>query len=255
MSYRRYYLIIFLIGTLGVAIAATIPFLFGFSEEPSDPNPPGSTASSTPVPADQAFFQARIVDDRKQLFAGILTFRSHASTDVDDTVTYAITLLALGEQDSRSSQAHPVGTETRKFQVGGIEGASLTPDSSGVEVKPLADTKTKQVIAQPGDIIRWQWTVAANEPGNYDLVLELTTYQGDSERALATLTPPITIHLSVHNTFSHRVSSMRNGLIAWGGVAMALAALFAFRTPLISFVRSKNEARQEKRSRGQDGYM
>jgi hypothetical protein len=208
-----------------------------------------------PPDPDQASFLADVVDDRKQLFAGILTYESHVSSSVGDSTIYTISLTALGRSNTRTPDPGQPATETRDFQVGGVEGAKLTPRSRDVKVQLLADTKTKQVIAEPGDVVSWQWSVTAGEPGDYELLLVLTTYQQDSDRALATLHPPITIHLSVNNTWSHRIDSMRNSLIAWGGVAVALGAIVAFRAPLVVFARARMDAWREQRNRRRDGYL
>lgn len=208
-----------------------------------------------PRPDDQASFQADVIDDRKQLFAGRLTYESHISTAVDDSATYSISLTALGEEETDAKKPLQPAKETRDFQVGGVEGAKLTPTSRKVKVAPLADAKSKQIIAEPGDSADWLWSVTASEPGNYELMLTLTTYQRDSDRALATLTPPITVHLSVSDTWPHRIDSMRTSLIAWGSVAVALTALFAFRTPLTAFARTRRDAWREQRNRGKDGYL
>ena len=142
--------------------------------------------------------------------------------------------------------------------MGGVEGATLSSASGSVHVKLLADTGTKQVIAEPNDAAEWQWSVSPSQPGDYELVLVLTTYQGDSDRALDTLTPPITIHLSVSNTWSHMINSIQNYLIALGGVAAALAAVFAFRAPLVEFTRQRRNSWREGRRDPEDerdGYL
>ncbi|AZQ32280.1 hypothetical protein EJ357_01390 [Streptomyces cyaneochromogenes] len=118
----------------------------------------------------------------------------------------------------------------------------------------LNDTRARQVIAEPGDRAYWTWSVTATEPGAYELVLGLTTYQGDSNRALHTLNPPITVHLQVENSWSNRIASMRDWLIALGSVAAALLALYAFRTPLTELARARREARHE-RTGERDGYL
>jgi hypothetical protein len=203
--------------------------------------------------SDQADFQARILDDRKQLFDGRLSYSSLVSADVGDSVTYTIRLTALGEAGS-GRLAPGRGAKARSFQVGGVQGASLTSTSSRVRVVRLNDTTARQVIAAPGDAIEWHWSVTATQPGSYGLVLGLTTYQGDSDRALDTLTPPITVRMQVENSWSHRIASMRDWLIALGSVAAALLALYAFRTPLAEFARDRREARRE-RTVGRDGYL
>lgn len=230
----------FLVGlALLVATSVTLTLMLGTGEEPGRP--------------DQADFQAKIVDDRRQLFDGSLSYRSRVSAPVGESVTYSIKLTALGEDASRRVNPERA-TETRAFQVGGVEGASLTSASGQVRVVRLADIKTRQVIAEPGDTVEWRWGLTASEPGSYDLVLSLTTYQGDSDRALDTLTPPITVRLQIENTWSNRVDSMRNWLIALGSVAAALLALYAFRAPLAEFVQARREARRE-RAGGRHGYL
>ena len=208
--------------------------------------------------SDQAAFQAKVVNDRKQLFAGTLDFHPSVAAVVDDSMTYKITLRALGEDASRRSAPVPRGMETRRFQVGGVEGATLSSTSRSVQVELLADSRTKQVIAEPGDTAHWQWRVSPSEPGDYDLLLVLTTYQGESDRALDTLTPPIVIHLSVSNTLSHSISSMQAFLITSGGVAAALTAILAFRAPLLDFMRARGNSTRQQRGGDEDereGYM
>ena len=239
-----------------VAVGIMLGLLLQGLDSEGGPHPGHSSASPSTSPGyGQAAFQARIVDDRKKLFAGSLRFDSHLSTSVGSPIICYVSLTALGEEAASASGTDQPVAETREFQVGGVEGATLASTSTNVKVGRLHNTGTKQVIAEPGDLATWWWTLSASEPGDYDLVLVITTYQGNSDRALATLEPPITIHLTVHNTTSHRVSSIRNLLITWGGVAMAVAALFAFRTPLVGFARARRDTWQEKRKRGQDGYM
>ncbi|MGW6904199.1 hypothetical protein [Streptomyces sp. NPDC054940] len=227
------------LGSLAVLAASSVTFLLD---------------SGGPPTSDQADFQAKIVDDRRKLFDGSLTYRSRISASVDDSITYSIELTALGEAAAQKLNPEPA-TETRSFQVGGVEGASLTATSSHVRVVRLTDSKTRQVIAEPGDTAEWRWSLTAAEPGSYDLVLGLTTYQGDSDRALDTLTPPITVRLQVENTWSHRIDSMRNWLIALGSVAAALLALYAFRAPLTEFAQARREARRERAGGRDDGYL
>lgn len=217
----------------------------------------GCTAKKNSDP-DQAAFQAKVMDDRKQLFGGRLLYRARVSADVGDSVTYTISLTALGEDASRKlAQVRP-STKSRPFQVGGVEGATLSSTSRSVKVELLADTKTKQIIVAPGDTASWQWSISPSKPGDYALVLTLATYQGESDRALDTLSPPLTIHLSVHNTWSHWINSIQTWLITLGSVAAALTVLFTFRAPLAEFMRNRWDSwRQRHRGRHdeRDGYL
>ncbi|MFF4250200.1 hypothetical protein ACFY1L_03195 [Streptomyces sp. NPDC001663] len=198
----------------------------------------------------QADLQASIVNDRKHLFDGSLAYDPAVSVNVGESLTYDVRLTARGEKSGRAAQAALV---TRAFQVGGEEGATLASGSRQVRIVLLGDG-SEQAIAQPGEDAAWQWSVSADEPGDYDLALTVTTYQGDSNLALDTLHPPIKIHLTVHNTWSHRIDSMNDWLITASGVATALVAIYALRAPLTEFVRTRGEARRQ-RDQSRDGYM
>lgn len=199
----------------------------------------------------QADLQASVVDDRKHLFDGSLAYDPSVSVSVDGNLTYDVRLTARDEKSSHgTAQAALV---TRAFQVGGAEGAALSAGDSDVRVVLLTPMPKHQFIARPGDTAEWQWSVSATEPGDYGLALTVTTFQGDSDRALDTLAP-ITIHLSVHNTWSHRFASMQNWLYTAAGIAGALVAVHALRAPLTELVRGRREARRQ-RDEDRDGYM
>ncbi|WP_405534523.1 hypothetical protein OG787_06305 [Streptomyces sp. NBC_00075] len=204
---------------------------------------------------DQAAFQADLASDRGQLFDGRLDYRSQLATSVGEPRTFRITLTGLSAEAASRSNLEGTLIETRSFPVGGVEGATLTSAHPDVRVALLTDARARQVIARPGDGVEWRWSVSSNEPGDYELLLTVTTYQGDSDRALAALTPPITVHLHVTETWSYRVSSMVSTILAWGGAAVALTALLAFRTPIVTFVRTRRIAWQERhRDNYRDGY-
>ncbi|MFI7499530.1 hypothetical protein ACIBVL_13675 [Streptomyces sp. NPDC049687] len=234
-----------------VAIVAIIPF--GASCSPATVGPDGDG---------QAEFQASIVDDRKKLFSGELTYGTDVVAKVGDSFAYEVELTAIGENESSTwppdhAQATPwPPPQRRNFQVGGVQSASLSSGSSSVKIESLSDAQTKQVIAEPGDMARWAWRISINEPGVYELLLTVVTYQGNSDRALAVLTPPITVSLHVEDTMSHRFESMKGFLAAFGvvvgGAITALLGAFAFRTQLIEFTREKRAQWQERRRGPQD---
>lgn len=200
----------------------------------------------------QADLQSSIVDDRKHLFDGSLAYDPSVSVSVGDSLTYDVRLTARGEKSSHgTAQAALV---TRAFQVGGVEEAALSAGDADVRVVSLTPD-VKQVIAQPGDLAEWQWSVSAGEPGDHDLALTVTTFQGDSDRALDTLAPPISVHLSVRDTWSHRFASMQDGLYTAAGIAGALAGVYALRAPLTELVRGRREARQQRSEDRDDGYL
>jgi hypothetical protein len=82
------------------------------------------------------------------------------------------------------------------------------------------------------------------------------------------LTPPLTVHLAVRNTFSHTIDSLLKMMVAWGGGAVALMAIIGFRARLAAsvrglaasvrglaaFVRARREARRQ-RAPADDGYL
>ncbi|MBO1330702.1 hypothetical protein [Streptomyces sp. VRA16 Mangrove soil] len=202
----------------------------------------------------QQVFRDRVAEDRKHLLAGSLRVSRQADVSVGDSVVLDVRLTALTDTAAAALER---GTPdvVRDFRVGGVQGASLASASGHVRIKLLSDAKAQQVIAGPGDVARWRWAISASAPGDYDLQLVVTTYQEDSDRALATLAPPATIHVTVHDTFSHRLSVMRGELIAWSGVVVALGVIFALRRPVVAFGRSRVEAAKERRRQGRDGYL
>ncbi|MEU6223544.1 hypothetical protein [Streptomyces sp. NPDC047042] len=213
------------------------------------------SACDSPASRTQAAFQADVASDRGQLFAGRLEYRSRLSTGVGEPRTFRINLTALSDEAASRSTLDETLTETRSFPVGGVEGAALTATDPDVRVALLTDVEARQVIVRPGDAVEWWWSVSSNEPGDYELLLSVTTYQGDSDRALATLTPPITVRLHVGETWNHRLDAMLSTIVTWGGAAIALTALLAFRAPITTFVQTRRSARQERtHDYHRDGY-
>ena len=203
----------------------------------------------------QAALEASIRNDRKHLFDASLTYTPDISMSVGGRLTYAVVLTARGEKSShRTAQT---ALETRVFRVGGWQGAGLSADGPDVKTV-LHGSPQRQAIDAPGENAQWQWSVSADEPGDYDLALTVITYQGETNRALETLSPPIKVHLKVYNTWSHRFTSMRNWLYTAAGISGALIGVYALRAPLTELVQGRREARQrrdENRDEDRDGYM
>lgn len=198
----------------------------------------------------QADLRASIVNDRKQLFDGSLTYTPDVSMPVGRHLTYDVVLTARGEKSSH--RALRAALATRAFRVGGWQGAGLSSDNPAVKVS--METTAQQAIAAPGESAYWKWSVTADEPGDYDLYLTVITYQGRTNRALETLDPPIDVRLTVRDTWSHRLASMRNWLFTAAGMAGALVGLYALRAPLTELVRGRREARKQ-RNESRDGYL
>jgi hypothetical protein len=220
------------------------------TEEPTEPTeePP-----ATPM---QTMFLEDVSKDRKTLVPGDFWYPNSASSAVGESTSVTVGLWMGGKNAGHTGPSAPLpaGSKIRHIPVGGVEGASLTSPSNEVKIRPLFDSSVKQVVTQPRDWAEWEWAVSASEPGDYKLMLRVTTYQGESNRALAT-SRPVSVRLHVTNTVSHRVSWLRGELVAWGGVAAAVVALLAFRTPLLAFVRARRDSSLERRRRGSDGYM
>lgn len=225
----------------------------------STPTPTSTTkepTSGASVAPKQTTFMVDVNRDRKTLVPGSFWHPSSARSAVGESTSIAVGLQIDGKGVGQTGPATspPMGSKIHHIPVGGVEGASLTSPSDEVKIRPLFDLNVKQIVIRPPDWADWEWAVSASEPGDYTLVLRITTYQGQSNRALAT-SRPISIHLHVANTVSHRVSWVRSELVAWGGVGAAIVALLAFRTPLLAFVRARRDSLLERRRQGQDGYM
>lgn len=192
---------------------------------------------------------ASIVNDRKQLFDGSLAYAPSVSVPVGGSLRYDVVLTARGETSRRATRT---AVQTRVFRVGGMQGARLTPYSR--QVRTVLLSEARQPIARPGDSALWEWSVSADEPGDYELGLTVITYQGGTKRALETLNPPIDVHVKVRDTWSHRFTSMRDWLFTAAGIAGALVGIYALRAPLAELVRERREARK-RRDESRDGYL
>ncbi|MER6419906.1 hypothetical protein [Streptomyces sp. NPDC001137] len=208
------------------------------------------TESGSGAGLGQAALEASIRNDRKHLFDGSLTYTPDISMSVGGRLSYAVVLTARGEKSSR--RAAQAALETRVFRVGGWQGAGLSAD--GPEVKTVLHGPQRQAIGAPGENAQWQWSVSADEPGDYDLALTVITYQGNTDRALETLKPPIKVRLKVYDTWSHRFTAMRNWLYTAAGIAGALVGVLALRAALADLVQGRREARKQ-RDENRDGYM
>ncbi|MEU1268660.1 hypothetical protein [Streptomyces sp. NPDC005799] len=197
----------------------------------------------------QADLLASIVNDRKHLLDGSLSYAPSVSVPVGGSLRYDVVLTARGEKSRRAVR---MAVQTRVFRVGGMQGARLTADSQKVRAVLLSEAR--QPIAGPGESAVWQWSVSADEPGDYELGLTVITYQGETGRALETLNPPIDVRLNVHDTWSHRFTSMRDWLFTAAGIAGALVGIYALRAPLAELVRERREARK-RRDESRDGYL
>jgi hypothetical protein len=227
--------------------------------------PFGGCAPAGLATDDQVTFQSSVANDRKKLFDGELRYRPYISKPVGSEFSYRVDLTALGQEQAKKAAALCPGPRStrvrhcRPFKVGGIEGAELESTNRDVEVRPIAGAKVKQVIAEPGDSISWIWVVSAKEPGNYTLYLTITTYQGDSDRALDVLRPPVYVQFISEETASHRIHSMTGFLVAIagviGGLTAAFLALFAFRSQIAqSFKDWREGARRRRADSRNEGY-
>lgn len=256
---RVFWLVQALGALLGMAVAWLLVLSGGEGERPPAPgvptSEPGNTAAPSPSSTRQADFLKDVIRDRKALIPGRLTCDEHLWSDVGKSEEFVAELIAYIVPERDASSRPLPGRKFRRIPVGGIEGATLTSSSSDLAIKALTHPHDKQVVAEPGDRAMWEWSVTASKPGDYTMKLRVSTYQGVSRRALATLSPPVIIHVHVDNTVSHRVSGFRSELVSWGGVAAATIAIFAFRGPLLTLVRARREVFQERRKKGRDGYM
>jgi hypothetical protein len=161
--------------------------------------------SAVPPRNEQVQLQSSIVNDRKHLFNGVLTYLPLRSMPVEDTQELEVELIAIGQNAAavRIPEGRVVGS--RSFKVGGVEEAKLSVSGGGVDIAPVSPARA--TIGQPGDSVTWRWDLTPKEPGDYTLKLEVITYQGTSDRPLAYINPPVRIGLSVTNTLSHRIKT------------------------------------------------
>ena len=122
-----------------------------------------------------------IIHDRNQLFAGSMFYTQLGSADVQQSVTFTVTVkgsrVPIDPVISRPLKLMPV-------LVGGTVGVNLT--CLGATCTP--ETITQYPIVSATDSNSWQWSVEADKPGTAVVVLNITTYEANTTTALANRT-------------------------------------------------------------------
>jgi hypothetical protein len=90
-------------------------------------------------------------------------------------------------------------------------GGHLTYDVIPTARGDKSSHRTARTARVTRDTAEWRWSVSATEPGDYELALVVTTFQGDTG----------------------------------AGVAGALAGIHALRAPLAELLRGRREARKQ----------
>jgi hypothetical protein len=207
-------------------------------------------AGHAPPPvSQQVSLQSSIVNDRKHLFNGVLTYLPLDPMSVDNTQELDVTLIAVGQNPSAVSIPPGNVIGSRSLRVGGVEGATLSVRGGGVQISPVGPDR--RLIGQPGDTADWTWDITPMQPGEYTLELVVVTYQGTSDNPLSVVDPPIPITLNVTDTWSHRLNSVKGWIIGLGAFFAAVAIIFTFfREQVFGLLpnRKKKEKEQKEQS-------
>jgi hypothetical protein len=173
---------------------------------------------------DQVSLQSAIVNDRKQLFNGVLTYGRGMTMSVEDTRQYRVDLTAVGERGDTAG----VPDGSRSLQVGGVEEAKLSVvgEADRVDISPVGSTRG--LIGRPGDKLGWTWDITPKEPGDYTLRLVVITYQGNTDNPLSTMSPPVEIKINVSSTWSYRAKAMGEKIAEAGALIGAIGVIGGF---------------------------
>jgi len=175
---------------------------------------------------EQVQLQSSIVDARKHLFDGVLSYPPLSPIQVEDTRRFDVTLFAVGQnaEGFEIPEGYVVGS--RSLRVGGVEEAKLSSASDKLAISAVGSTR--RLLGQIGDKAEWTWDITPKEPGEYKLDLVIMTYQGTTDNPLYVINPPISVNLTVTNTWSHRFKSMM-GWINWFYISIgAIAGILVF---------------------------
>jgi hypothetical protein len=231
------------LGVVGLVILFVVITLYSTARQSLGPPGHGTAPGALP---DQVNLQSLIVNDRKHLFAGVLTYYPLRPMAVGSTLELSVTLTGTGQNPGQVVIPHGNVIGSRSLRVGGVEGATLSARGSGIQISPVGPTRG--LIGQPGDSVYWYWDITPSEPGDYILQLVVVTYLGTSDNPLSVVNPPVPIALNVTDTWSHRLDSVKGWIIGFGAFFGALVIIFTFfREQVFGLLpKRKKKAKEQK---------
>ncbi|NUK32521.1 hypothetical protein HRW16_19350 [Streptomyces lunaelactis] len=231
-------------------VASLILFWLTSSLQVSDyaPSLPMATPGNSSV--NQVKLQSSIVDDRKSLFNGIVSYSDLEPVKVEESAEVEVELIAVGSDFDAAPVPEGRIVGSRKLLVGGVEEARLSCRTKDVEISAIGPAKG--LIGRIGDSVTWRWAITPKKAGKHTLDLVIVTYQGNTNNPLHAVNPPIKIEVEAKQTLKSRVNSARVWVLGISTFVVALSGILAFfREPI--FKRLSKRRHVTKESTGTEG--
>lgn len=242
----------------GAHIAAIIGFagmlaLAGCGESTGSPGPtPTGTrtsgASAPPSPSAQVLTQLMVKQDLTALDRGVLTYRLPNTVRTSQPFTLKVTITDVGKgkpgviSATEASRRLGLTVFPKDIPTGAFVGLTIV-SCANLTCHPL-NPRAAQPIISAGSSQTWGWQITPGSPGPASLVINATTFEGQSTTSLSQVLVPISMKVMASTGFAeqqrsksrHRALASAKGFLdtttglitSVGGAVAVLAGGFAW---------------------------
>ncbi|WFE99655.1 hypothetical protein [Micromonospora sp. WMMD964] len=201
--------------------------------------------------SEQDEYMSSLVTDRAALYNGNASARLRQQAEVGES--FPISMLVCAPSKAPCSSAPPTDSDRRpdsilpsdirdlgSVSVGGRVQTELTWYGVGATVRALSPTE--QVIAEPGDVAEWRWSVlVGKEPGRLHLQISVSSLRGDSNVSLFP-TRFFDLDVEVMDTVRNRTDVIVSALNKFAvGAGTGIAALAGTIIAYLSYRRARGD--------------
>lgn len=193
-----------------LAFAAAILGLAGCGADGSgagaEPTP--TAISGAPSPSAQVLTQLAVEHDISALDRGVLTYRLPAAVRTGTPFVLTVTVTDVGKARpgvitaTEASRQLGLTVFPKDVPAGAFVGLT-TVSCTNLKCKALNSQSLQPVIGE-GSSRTWSWTITPGNPGPASLVVNATTFEGQSSSSLSQVLVPITMNVAATTGFTEQ---------------------------------------------------
>ena len=193
-----------------VMLAAAILALAGCGGAGSGGNP-GHPVSGPPSPSAQVLTQLAVEQDLKALDRGVLTYRLPGTVRTATPFTLTVTVTDVGKSRpgsvtaTEASQQLGVTVFPKDVPAGAFVGLTAV-SCTNLTCHPLNSQAAQPVIGE-GSSRTWSWQITPGQPGPASLVINASTFEGQSSTSLSQVLVPIALKIRATTGFAEQQRS------------------------------------------------